>query len=332
MLYTITPGFHLTLPEKCGVYIYRDKDENIIYIGKAKNLKKRISTYFYQNKQHTAKTKRMVHAARTVEVRYTASELEALLLEARLIRRYLPLYNRALRNYKAYPFLVLRTDLPAPYVEVSRDMVHEGAMYFGPYHKTGWLDNAVDALHSWLKLRRCLGPLPPSSCLYADLGQCLAPCITADKNGIYGDQVKQAHAILDGDPNMQQRLEVLRNEAAAELRFEEAARIQTLLNLATYNSRITRSIAHHHALVVSRDADVGCTGLIIVHGRLLHTLHASDQTADILRAMQQEADELYKNTVGTLAAPSVEEVDEMLIIASWLEYRAQELEIYPLGP
>ncbi|BAU28348.1 UvrB/UvrC motif-containing protein [Aneurinibacillus soli] len=332
MLYTITPGFHLTLPEKCGVYIYRDKDENIIYIGKAKNLKKRISTYFYQNKQHTAKTKRMVHAARTVEVRYTASELEALLLEARLIRRHLPLYNRALRNYKAYPFLVLRTDLTAPYVEVSRDTVHEDAMYFGPYHKTNWLHNAVDSLNSWLKLRRCLGPLPSSSCLYADLGQCLAPCITIDKDNVYNEQVKKARAILDGDPKMKQRLETLRDEAVDDLHFEEAARIQTLVNLAGYNSLLTRSVAHHHALVVSYDADVGCTGLIIVHGRLLRTLHTLDRTADVIRTMQEEARDLYKQTVGTLAAPTVEEVDEMLIIASWLEYRLKELDIYPLGP
>ena len=332
MRYTITPGFHLTLPEKCGVYVYRDKEENIIYIGKAKNLKKRISTYFYNSAQHTSKIKRMVHAARTVEVRYTTSELEALLVEARLIRHHLPLYNRALRNYKAYPFLVLRTDLAAPYVEVSRDTVHAGALYFGPYQKASWLYNAVDALNGWLGLRRCPGPLPKHSCLYADLGQCLAPCVAADEDSEYERQVEKARTILEGGPKAQHRLGILRDEAATDLRFEEAARLQTLINLAGYNSRLQRSVARHHALVVSYDAEVGCTGLVIIHGRLVRTLHASHRTEDAIHTMQKQAQRVYKQTVGTLGAPTIEEVDEMLIIASWLEYRANELDIYPLGP
>jgi len=330
MKYTITPGFHLTLPEKCGVYLYRDKDDNILYIGKAKNLKKRISTYFYNNRQHTSKIKRMVHAARTVELRFTASELEALLVEARLIRRHLPLYNRALRNYKAYPFIVLRTDLPYPYLEISRDAVISGALYFGPYRKAHWLYPAVDALNNWLKLRRCAGPLPHHSCLYADLKQCMAPCVDSALDVQYASHVQKAIDVLESSPAMQTELERLRDVSAAELRFEEAQEWQWLIDLARYNGRIKRSVARHHALVISADPEVGCIGLVIVHGRLIATLKTDGLTEANTADMLVKARALYEQAKGTMDAPTVEEVDEMLIIASWLENHADTLTVYPL--
>jgi excinuclease ABC subunit C len=331
MIYTITPGFHLTLPEKCGVYLYRDKDDNIIYIGKAKNLKKRISTYFYGSKQHTSKTKQMIHAARTVELRFTASELEALLTEARLIRHHLPLYNRALRNYKAYPFIVVRTDQPFPYLEVSRDAVISGAMYFGPYHKAHWLYPAVDALNNWLGLRRCAGSLPSHSCLYADMKQCMAPCIEHDIDLRYAEHVQKAIDILECRPAIRAELERLRDESAANMRFEEAQQWQQIINLANYNGRIQRSIAQHHALVVTSDPEIGCIGLVIVHGRLLATLKQENLTEANVSAMLNQARIIYEQTKGSLDTPTVEEVDEMLIIASWLEHYADRLQIYPLS-
>lgn len=326
MRYTITPGFHLTLPEKCGVYLYRDKDDNIIYIGKAKNLKKRISTYFYNNKQHTSKIKRMMYAARSVELRFTASELEALLVEARLIRMHLPLYNQALRNYKAYPFIVLRTDQPYPYIEVSRDAVIPGATYFGPYRKANWLYPAVDALNNWLKLRRCAGPLPQHSCLYADMKQCLAPCIDPPSEASYSEGVQTAIDVLECNPIMRAKLEFWRDRSAAELRFEEAQQWQKLINLARYNGRIKRSVARHHALILSTDPEVGCIGLVIAHGRLIATLKEESGTESMLA----QAYHLYEQAKGTLKAPTIEEVDEMLIIASWLEHHADQLTIHPL--
>ncbi|MBN6189317.1 GIY-YIG nuclease family protein [Aneurinibacillus sp. BA2021] len=330
MRYTITPGFHLTLPEKCGVYLYRDKDDHIIYIGKAKNLKKRIATYFHNNKQHTSKTKRMVHAACSVELRFTASELEALLVEARLIRTHLPLYNRALRNYKAYPFIVLRTDLPYPYVEVTRDAVIPGATYFGPYRKANWLYPAVDALNNWLQLRRCAGPLPSRSCLYADLKQCLAPCIAPEVEAHYTNSVQTAVDVLECNPVMRAKLEFWRDQSAAGLRFEEAQQWQKLINLARHNGRIKRSVARHHALVLSTDPEVGCIGLVIVHGRLIATLKEKQNDEASLETMRRQAAHLYEQAKGTLHAPTVEEVDEMLIIASWLESHTDQLTVYPL--
>ncbi|MCP1358370.1 GIY-YIG nuclease family protein [Aneurinibacillus migulanus] len=330
MKYDITPGFHLTLPEKCGVYLYRDKDEHILYIGKAKNLKKRISTYFYNNKQHTSKTKRMVHAACSVELRFTASELEALLLEARLIRHHLPLYNRALRNYKAYPFIVLRTDLPYSYLEISRDAVIPGALYFGPYRRAHWLYPAVDALNSWLKLRRCEGALPSHSCLYADMKQCIAPCIDSSSHIYYDANVQKAIDVLECNPDMRTELERRRDESAAELRFEDAQQWQKLINLAQYNGQIKRSVARHHALVISTDPEIGYTGLVIVHGRLIATLKEEHITNTDTYTMLQQARTLYEQAKGTLHAPTVEEVDEMLIIASWLEYHTDKLTVYPL--
>jgi excinuclease ABC subunit C len=330
MRYTITPGFHLTLPETCGVYLYRDKDDHILYIGKAKNLKKRISTYFYDSKQHTKKIKRMIHAARTVELRFTASELEALLLEARLIRRYLPLYNRALRNYKAYPFIVLRTDQPYPYLEVSRETIIPGALYFGPYRKAHWLHPAVDALNNWLGLRRCLGPLPRSSCLYADMKQCLAPCIEKEVLHRYQTNVQKAIDVLENVPTMQAELERMRNKSAAELRFEEAAQWQQIINLAHYNGKIKRSVTRHHALVISTAPEIGCVGLVIVHGRLIATLKEERLTEAGTARMLSKARTFYEKTKGTLDTPTIEEIDEMLIIASWLEHHADELQTYPL--
>jgi excinuclease ABC subunit C len=332
MIYIIEPGFHLGLPERTGVYLYRDKDDNLIYIGKAKNLKKRIATYFYDTKQHTEKTKRMVRAAKTVELRFASSELEALLMEARLIRSHLPLYNRALRNYKAYPFIVLRTDQPFPYVEVSRDSIIPDAMYFGPYLKASWLHHAVDALNNWLKLRRCSGPLPSGSCLYADMKQCLAPCVDSSIDAAYETNVTRAITVLEGgQAAVKEELEMQRDDCAASLRFEEAMQWQRLISLAQYNSKIKRSVNSHHTLVVSQAGDLHYTGLVIIHGRMIETLKVQSGKEEAVSAMLQEARRIYRGTKGKLFSPGVEEIDEMLIIASWLEHHADELETYPLN-
>ncbi|WCK52465.1 hypothetical protein PP175_13470 [Aneurinibacillus sp. Ricciae_BoGa-3] len=142
--------------------------------------------------------------------------------------------------------------------------------------------------------------------------------------------VERASAILSGDnETMYKDLENRREKAAENLQFEEAQKFQMLLALARHNGKIKNYVTSHHALVTALDEEGGLTGLVIIHGRLVKTMHAANTPAG-MKNMQCAAKELYIKMRGTMAAPSAEEIDEMLIIASWLEHRCDELTVYSL--
>ena len=234
------------LPLDPGVYQFVDSAGRIIYVGKAKSLRKRVSSYFVQSKEHSAKVKVMVR--HIVEIRHivVGSETDALLLENSLIKSLQPRYNILLKDDKSYPWIVVRNE-PFPRIESTRQLLRNGSQYFGPYSSVAMQRSVLEFIREVIPLRTCKLNLAPdkiakgsySTCLQYHLGNCKAPCIGAQSAEDYASAVDMATAVLKGDLRpVRTHLEGEMQRAAAELRFEQAQRFKSRLDaLENYRSR-----------------------------------------------------------------------------------------------
>ena len=169
------------LPDKPGVYIMRDKKNNIIYVGKAVILKDRVKQYFQSSRNHSPKIKHMVNNIEQFEYIITDSEVEALVLENNLIKEHRPKYNTMLKDDKTYPYIRVTVNEAYPRVMISRRVKKDKAKYFGPYTSAGAIKDIIDLLMKIYKIRTCNRNLPRDigkqrPCLYYHMGQCDAPC------------------------------------------------------------------------------------------------------------------------------------------------------------
>lgn len=234
------------LPLDPGVYQFVDSSGTIIYVGKAKSLRKRVSSYFVQSKEHSAKVKVMVR--HIVEIRHIVveSENDALLLENSLIKSLQPRYNILLKDDKSYPWIVVRNEL-FPRIESTRNLLRDGSQYFGPYSSVAMQRAVLEFIREVIPLRTCnqrfdlekINRGDYSSCLQYHLGNCKAPCLGAITEKPYGELVEMAISVLKGDLRpVRTHLEREMMRAAEELRFEQAHRYkQRLEALENYRSR-----------------------------------------------------------------------------------------------
>ncbi|PAT02113.1 excinuclease ABC subunit C [Candidatus Izimaplasma bacterium ZiA1] len=207
------------IPELPGSYQYFDKYGKIIYVGKAKNLKKRVSSYFSGAKD--AKTSKLVMNIHDIEYIVTSSELDALILELNLIKKYNPRYNIMLTDDKTYPYIEITNELH-PKLIVSRKVKKTSKNIFGPYPNVGAARSTAKLLDKIYPLRKCI-KLPKQECLYYHLGQCLAPCINKVTKEDYENIIQDIKAFLKGDiKKVVTELNKKMNVASENLEFEKA--------------------------------------------------------------------------------------------------------------
>ena len=220
------------LPEQPGVYLFTDARGTLLYVGKALNLRKRVGSYFRPLDARSPRIARMMRSVATLEVRPTASEAEALLLEAELIKQRKPHYNVAFRDDKTYPMLKV-TNEPFPRLVVTRRRLADGARYFGPYTDVGRMHAAVQFLRRVFPLRTCT-TFPKTPCLEYHLGQCLAPCVRYISARDYQRMARDLVAFLDGerDPLLRDLARRMAR-ASSDRRFEEAARLRDQIDALT---------------------------------------------------------------------------------------------------
>jgi excinuclease ABC subunit C len=219
-----------TLPEDPGVYRYFDEADTIIYIGKAKNLKNRISSYFTNQKNQDTKTRRLVQQIRRVEFTIVHSEFDALLLENTLIKQFQPKYNILLRDDKTYPFLCI-TKEHFPKLISTRRIDHQAGTYFGPFANPKSMNALLELLHQLYPLRTCSLALKPANieqgkfkvCLEYHIGNCKGPCEGLQSEAIYLEYIDSIQHILKGHYQKPKNYfhEKMQN-AAGRLAFEEA--------------------------------------------------------------------------------------------------------------
>ena len=225
-----------SLPLAPGVYLMRDKNDTVIYVGKAKKLKNRVSQYFQDTASHTPKTRLMVSKIDHFDVIVAASEFEALVLECSLIKRYLPKYNILLKDDKGYPYLRLDMREAYPVISIVNKISDDGASYFGPYGSRGVTQNLLDTIALTLKLPRCNKRFPRDvgkgrPCLNYHMDQCAGWCQPSKTQAEYRQMIEIAQQLLSGDfKPVSDAIREQMLQAADALNFELAASLRDRLN------------------------------------------------------------------------------------------------------
>jgi excinuclease ABC subunit C len=215
----------LDAPKTSGVYLWKDENGGVIYVGKAKSLKNRLSSYFVSGKD--LKTRILVSRARTIEYITTDNEYEALLLENTLIKEHSPRYNINLKDGKSYP-VVKVTNEPFPRVYRTRTIRNDGARYYGPFPNVAALDQFLDFVKRAYHFRQCRRLVKRAApCLYYHIGRCCAPCCGKVTEEEYRRELSEFELLIAGDDDESiARLEAAMRESAASLAFERAARLR----------------------------------------------------------------------------------------------------------
>lgn len=212
-----------SLPDKPGCYLMKNKDGNIIYVGKAKILKNRVRSYF--SGSHDAKTQLLVSEITDFEYIVTDSNTEALILECNLIKKHHPRYNVLLKDDKSFPYIKI-TNEKHPRLEVTRRVVKDKGLYFGPYPNAFAAQETKKLLDRMYPLRKCK-TLPNEVCLYYHIGQCVAPCVYELEEDAYKSMIVEIQRFLKGDHEaIRKELEHKMHEAAEELNFERAKELR----------------------------------------------------------------------------------------------------------
>jgi excinuclease ABC subunit C len=222
-----------TLPRGSGVYLFRDAEGEVLYVGKAKSLRSRVRSYFQRGDTRVGAA-RLAERVTDVEVIVTRTEAEALHLEQNLVKRHRPPFNIRLRDDKSFPYIAVTLADEYPRVMFTRERHRRGVVYFGPYANAKKIRETLDVLNRVFRFRPCEGPRPGRHsgipCLDFHIDRCFAPCIGAISKEDYAEVIDGVVGFLSGDTKtIQRQLEERMREAAADERFEEAARYRNRL-------------------------------------------------------------------------------------------------------
>lgn len=342
----LTPTLHEkleTLPARSGCYLYKDANAQIIYVGKAVNLRNRVRSYFQKSANLAPRTRRLVQAVHDMDYIVTESELEALVLECNLIKKYQPHYNVRLRDDKHYPYLCITTAEPFPRLILTRRVRQDGNRYFGPYSGSRAVYATMDLINRIFPLVSCGksfdGRPVQKPCLYYHMGQCLGPCAGLVKPEVYAQAVKDVISFLEG--KQERLLRDLRRkmeEAAEDLEFERAARLRDQIGaveevMARQKVISTRMIDQDVVAVVA-DEGGACVQMFYIRGGKLvgqnhFLLEGAEGEADCTEAVQGFVKQYYQDAAYVpqeILLPC--DIDEASIVQSWLrQKRGSKVEI-----
>ena len=224
------------LPLSPGVYLMLDEFQQVLYVGKAKNLKNRVKSYFLNSSTKTEKTMLLVQKIRDFRYIVTSTEVEALVLENNLIKQYKPYYNILLKDDKSYPYIKIKMSEEYPRIEITRRLRADGSKYFGPYMLGLSIKDTMELIHSVFPVRSCTGDLkknkPQRECLNYHIGRCLAPCTGRVSSEEYKEVIKKVMSFLGGnDKEARKILEEKLNRAVEKEEFELAIKYRDSLEL-----------------------------------------------------------------------------------------------------
>ena len=269
------------LPTDPGVYLFKNKQDNLIYIGKAKNLRNRVRSYFQKNKYQTPKNQSMIKRISDLEWIVVSSEVEALFTEANLIKQHKPKYNIDLKDDKSYPFIRI-TNEPYPQVFLTRDIVQDGSKYFGPYTDIRYLRQILKMLHKIYQIRSCsffmddeiVRQQKISLCLDYHIKKCEGPCQGLVSKEEYNRMIKHVIQFLHGQTQETESYLLDRMEAAAgTLRYEDAGRyrdqLKAVKSFKERQRKLTAKFENRDVFALARESEYGFVVIVrIRQGRL----------------------------------------------------------------
>lgn len=335
----LNPAWKRTFPAQPGVYLMKDENGRVIYVGKAKSLKDRLASYYSQPLGYTRKMDGLLQNVKEIETRVLGSELEALLVESRLIKELQPTYNVQLRNYELYPFIKIDIQHDYPRVYATREVAADGARYFGPFRSRHMVDLTIELIQKIFPVRTCTRSMPPVAkpsdpCLRLHLGRCSGPCRGNVAVESYRQVVDEVCAFLGGErEDLLDRLRRQMLEAAQQLNFERAAWLRDAIRSADEiligQQLITGAVEANNLCIIYPSATEGRNEIFLVrHGRLIEQRCVPHEPV----AMQNALHELLQHAAQLGTAPSIvgnAEVDQINIISRWIQYHSEDRAFFP---
>ena len=323
-----------SIPGKPGVYQFKGKRDQVIYVGKAKTLSSRVRSYFTSIEAHSAHTRKLIEHIHSIDWKETDSELEALIEESRLIKSLKPRFNRAQKKYRNRPFIRLSVQEAYPAATLTSYIVEDGAEYFGPLGSKKQGAMILDLINRFFLLRECGDSTfqRNEKCLYMDLKRCPAPCIDEISPEEYALEVDRVRDFLKGGDleDIINKIQADMVSASAEMDYEQAAMYRDLGELVTRliarQECIASPVLQHNAVVIDRTINDGFWRFLFIrYGRLVETVilpaspgigYRSFLQDGIVRCFQEETDEQIR-----YFKPEIEEVR---LLAHWLYVHREE--------
>ena len=266
------------LPTNPGVYLMKNEQAKIIYVGKAINLKNRVKSYFQSSKNHSPKVKSMVEKISDFEYIITANEIEALILECNLIKKYRPKYNISLRDDKTYPYIKVTLNEDYPTVSITRKILKDGAKYFGPYTSAGAVHEVLNLLKKLFQIRSCRQMNTKRPCLEFHIKRCLAPCTGRVAKSEYREMIKSLCLFLEGRNEVVLKELTNRMQIAAEnFQFELAAKLRDqvlAIEIISAKQNIIIGSSDQDIIGLARKADEACIQIFFIRsGKMIGRDH-----------------------------------------------------------
>lgn len=322
------------LPDKPGVYLMKDKNNEIIYVGKAISLRKRVRQYFQSSKKNPPKVQAMVKHISEFEYIIVDNEVEALILEANLIKKHKPKYNILLRDDKQYPYIKVTTNEKYPRILKTRQMQKDGAKYFGPYPSVSAVNDAIEIIRNLYPIRTCnrnlekdIGKSRP--CLNFYIGRCLGPCQGNVDEGKYLEMIDEILLFLNGkEDKLMEIIEGKMKEAAKNLDFESAAKYRDQINSLNHLHERQKIVSTTHlidqdVIAMARAIEEVCIQVFFIRsGKILgreHFILEDNYNEDRGEILSSFIKQFY---IGSAYIPKEiileEEIEDMEILSKWL--------------
>ncbi len=342
MGHSTSPSDHLknlleTLPAKPGCYLFKDNQGEVIYVGKAVNLRNRVRSYFHSGAGHGKRVAQMVARVADIDWIVVGSELEALILEMNLIKRHRPYYNVRLKDDKRYPYVKVHWADPFPKVTVTRQMINDGSRYFGPYTSVWAVHQTLDTLRRifpYLTCDRVITGKDERACLYYDIKLCSAPCIGKIDQASYRQMIADLCNFLEGRTEpIVNRLREEMNSAAEALQFERAAalrdRIRAIETVVERQKVVSSEYLDSDVLALARSDGEACVQVFFIRGGKLigrdyFLLEGTAERSDA--AVMAEFLKQFYDRASSVPSQVLlpHEVEEAQIIRQWLNQRRGE--------
>lgn len=329
-----------TLPNQPGVYQYFDKNEQIIYVGKAKNLKKRVSSYFTGQQNHSGKLKVLVKKIVSLRFIVVETEVDALLLENNLIKKYQPRYNILLKDDKTYPWICIKNEAFSR-VFSTRQKINDGSQYFGPYASGKMMKTILELIRQLYPIRTCSHYLSQKNidagkfkvCLDFHLGNCLGPCVGKQSTEEYDDSIKDIARILKG--NIASLIHELKQKMmtyAEEMQFEKAQLVKERLEVLTsYRSKsmvVNPNMKNVDVFSFIQDEEAAYINFMkVIDGAIVQT-----HTLELKKKLEEDAVQLLEMGIAEIRQTYGLEAEEMLLpFEIGLEFEGINISIPKIG-
>jgi DNA polymerase-3 subunit epsilon len=320
----------INIPDSPGVYIFKNKKDKPLYVGKSKSLKKRVTNHL---SEHAAKkSKEIIKKTSSIEFKETPTELTALLAESQLIKMYLPKYNVQLKNYSSNYFIKVRLTHPFPDISISQQIEFDDNDYFGPYHNRETAKNLVDVIDKAFLLRECSDRVfnKQKKCYLYDIYRCTGNCMAGIPSEIYAQELKNVYEFLSGqNQSAINRLLERMKKLAAEQKYEEAAEIRDIVNaiLKQLNKSSILSVPINRARVL---IEVNYTGrkdyILLIDGKI----YIKDFVLNVKEDFDAALSDFYNNTINHNISVNLTDLDNIKIALTWLVFNRNKVNVHYL--